>query len=141
MFRKLTAIALTTLMFVTLAFATPTVISLTPLHENNYNVQAGDLAVTFVACDSVNGNAFTATGHEIIVANNTDGAAAHTITVSSVPDALGRSDTSLSAYSLPISSFAAIFTSTLAGWRQATGQIFISCNSNLVKFAILQTQH
>jgi hypothetical protein len=140
MIRKLTAVALIAFTFVATAFAAQTVLSIQPLKQNNYSVVAGDLNITLTACDAVNGNAFTATGHEILLVQNTDGAGAHTITVSSLPDALGRSDSSLTNYSIPTSGFIAIHLSTLAGWRQATGQVFTTCNSNLLKFAVLQTQ-
>jgi hypothetical protein len=123
------------------AFAAQTALTIIPLKENNYSVLAGDLAITFTVCDNVNGNAFTSTGKEILLVQNSDGAGAHTFTVTSVPDAIGRSDSSLTGYSVPLNGFTAINVNTLAGWKQNTGQIFLACNSALIKFAVIQLQH
>lgn len=141
MIRKIAAVLTMAMVLVLPLFAAQTTLTIQPLKENNYNVQAGDLTLTWTACDNVNGNAFTSTGHEILLVNNTDGAGAHTFTVTSVPDALGRSDTSLTGYSVAINGFAMIYTISLNGWKQNTGQIFLACNSNLIKFAVIQTQH
>jgi hypothetical protein len=141
-FNQIIALALITMVIATTqAFAAQTTLTIQALKENNYAVIAGDLAITYTACDNVNGNAFTSTGHEILLVQNSDAAGAHTFTVSSLPDALGRSDTSLTGYSLPLSTFAAIYVNTLAGWKQNTGQVFLACNSNLIKFAVIQLQH
>jgi hypothetical protein len=111
---------------------------LTPqvLKENNYAVQAGDLTINFVASDVANGNAFPHTGREILVVNNTD-AAAHNFGVSSVADAVGRTDSSLTAYSAPANTVSIIFLDTIPGWRQ-TGQILLTSASVLLKFAIMR---
>ena len=113
--------------------------ALTPiqLKQNNYAVVAGDLATTFTAADTVNGNSFAATGNEILLIQNTD-AAAHTFTVSSVADSLGRTDTSLANYSVAANTIAAIQISTLAGWIQSNGNINLTSSSNLLKFAVLR---
>jgi uncharacterized protein YjdB len=138
--RKYLAIAAVLLMMIGAAFAAQTVLTATALKENNYNVQAGDLAVVFSACDATNGNAFVTTGREILIVQNPD-ASAHTFTVTSVPDGLGRSDTSLTAYSVPATSSAGIYLVSQIGWKQTNGQMFLACNSNLLKFAIIQPQH
>jgi hypothetical protein len=117
-----------------------TALTITALKENNYNVQAGDLTVTQGAADTSNGNAFTCTGKEILVINNTD-SSSHTFTMTSVADVLGRSDSSLTNYSVAANTIAAINCNTLAGWKETTGQIFLTCGSALVKFAVLQPQH
>jgi|SRR6185437_1639788 len=116
-----------------------TALTVTVLKQNNYSVVAGDLAVSLAASDATNGNSFVATGSEILLVQNTD-AAAHTFTVSSVPDSLGRSDTSLSAYSVAANSFAAIQLSQLAGWIQPNGNVNLASSSALLKFAILRKQ-
>src|ERR1700732_4753097 len=118
------------------AFATPTVLTVIPLKLNNYNVLAGDLAITYTACDNTNGNSFVATGQEIIMVQNADGAAAHTFTVTSVADALGRFDTSLTGYSVPLSGFAAVQMKYLTGWLSGT-TVTLACNSAQIKFAIV----
>lgn len=117
-----------------------TVLTIQALKENNYAVQAGDLTLTFTASDTSNGNAFTSTGKEILIIQNTD-ASPHTFTVTSVGDALGRSDTSLTNYSVAANSFSMLYCSTIAGWKENTGQIFLTSSSNLLKFAVIQPQH
>lgn len=123
------------------AFAVPTVLTVQALKENNYPVIAGDLAFTLTACDNANGNSFKATGKEILIVQNSDGAGAHTFTISSVADPFGRTDSSLTSYSVPLNGFAVINVNTLTGWRQADGTIQLACNSNLMKFAVVQLQH
>jgi hypothetical protein len=123
------------------AFAVPTSLTVQALKENNYPVIAGDLAFTLTACDNVNGNSFKATGKEILIVQNSDGAAPHTFSVTSVVDPFGRLDSSLTGYSVPLNGFAVINVNTLAGWRQADGTVQLACNNALIKFAVVQLQH
>ena len=117
---------------------TYTVLSPIQLKLDNYAVVAGDLAITFTAMDASNGNSFAATGEEILIFNNTD-SAAHTITINSVADSLGRSDVSLTSYSIPATSFAAIQMKFLPGWV-SDGVISMTTTSALVKVAVLRWQ-
>jgi vancomycin resistance protein YoaR len=112
-----------------------TALTITTLKQNNYAVQAGDLAVT-LASDTVNLNAFNATGREILIVQNTD-TAAHTFTVTSVADALGRTG-DIAAYSVPATSVAAIEASVLAGWKQADGNIYLASTNALLTFGALR---
>jgi hypothetical protein len=94
--------------------------------------------------DAVNGNSFVATGQEILLFENTD-TVTHTVTISSVPDALGRSDVSLTTYTVPVavggtSGLSAIQMKSLAGWLQAGGVIFLTTNSALIKIVVLRYQ-
>jgi hypothetical protein len=140
--KKITAAFAIVLLYATTALATPTALTTQVLVQNNVNVTAGQLALTFTACDAVNGNSFISTGREVIIAQNTD-TSAHTFTISSVPDALGRSDTSLTNYSLAATGSAGS-TSVIqfkwqTGWLQSGGNLVnMTCSSNLIKFAILQ---
>jgi hypothetical protein len=113
--------------------------ALTPvqLKQDNYAVIAGDLTITPVVMDVANGNSFIATGREVLVIQNTD-AAAHTFGITSVSDSLGRSDSSLSAYSVAANSFVAIQMSTLAGWIQPTGVVNLTSSSALLKIVVLR---
>ena len=113
---------------------------LTPvtLKQNNYAVLAGDLAIVPVAMDAVNGNSFPATGQEILLFQNSDGAAAHTVTVTSVADSLGRLDTALTAYSIPLNGIAMVQMSQLIGWIQPGQVVYLATNSALVKIAVLR---
>lgn len=113
--------------------------ALTPiqLKIDNYAVSAGDLAITFTASDTTNGNSFPATGKEILLIQNTD-ASAHTFTVTSVADPLGRTDTSLTSYSVPANSIAGIQMSQLGGWIQSNGNVNLASSSALLKFSVLR---
>lgn len=114
--------------------------ALTPvqLKLNNYAVVAGDLTVAFTAMDATNGNSYPATGTEILVFNNTD-SSAHTVTINSVGDAIGRSDTSLTTYSIAANSFAMIEMKQLQGWISG-GVISMTTTSALVKVAVIRWQ-
>jgi len=106
------------------------------LKENNYAVQAGDLTLALDTADNVNGNSFPFTGREILLVQNPD-ASAHTFTVTSVADSLGRTG-DLGPYSVAATSIAVIDMDTLAGWRQANGTILLAFNSNLLKVKVLR---
>jgi hypothetical protein len=117
--------------------------ALTPvqLKQNSYNVQAGDLNLVPVAMDAVNGNSFPATGAEVLVFINTD-TATHTVTISSVADSLGRLDTSLTGYTVPVaagglSGLSAIQMKQLPGWV-AGGIVNLATSSALVKILVLR---
>lgn len=94
------------------------------------------LALTFAACDATNGNSFAATGKEELLLHNTDSSAA-TVTISSVPDALGRSS-DIAAYSIPAAGFAMYSFSQLPGWQQVDGTIKFTASSALVFAAVLR---
>jgi hypothetical protein len=121
-----------------------TVIPVVTLKPNNYAVVAGDLNIVPVALDNVNGNSFQATGQEILIFMNTD-TAVHTVTITSVPDALGRLDTSITAYTVPVaaggtSGISAVQMKALQGWLEAGGVVFLATSSALVKVLVLRYQ-
>jgi hypothetical protein len=137
-FLKKTACVLVAMMlFATSAFATPTALSTTVVIQNNVAVTAGQLVFNWTACDNVNGNSFVATGREVVLVNNTAGTAG-TFTISSVPDSLGRSDTSLTAYSVAAAAFTAVQMKYLTGWLQTGGTVNLTCSAATMKFAVLQ---
>jgi hypothetical protein len=136
--KKILIIASSLLAAVGVAFAAQTALTPQVLKENNYQVIAGDLALTEVACDATNGNSFPFTGREMLLVHNTDAAAAHTFTVTSVPDSIGRTDTSLTSYSVALSTIAVIHLDQIPGWRQSNGTILLACNSALIKFGVLR---
>ena len=113
-----------------------TVITLKP---NNYAVVAGDLAIAQTAMDLANGNSFVATGQEILLIQNTGGST-YTVTVTSVADALGRLDTSLTTYSIAAGAFAAVQFKALAGWLQPGSLVYLACSNALVKISVLRYQ-
>lgn len=127
------------LMLATAAFATPTALSTIVLVQNSVSVTAGQLTLTFTACDTVNGNSFTSTGREVLIVNNTGGSA-YTFTVSSVADSLGRTDSSLTNYSVAAGAIVAIQMKYQTGWIQstATSAVDLTCTNAAVKYAVLQ---
>lgn len=114
-----------------------TAVNVITLKRNNYAVQPGDLAVPMTAMDASNGNSFLSSGREVLVLQNTD-SAAHTVTVNSVGDDLGRTDSSLTAYSIPANSIVAIQFKERNGWQQSDGTVTLTTTSALVKMAALQ---
>lgn len=138
LFQRITAVMLVIVFGSVAAFATPTALTPIQLKLNNYAVIAGDLTVTFTAMDASNGNSFAATGGEILIFNNTD-ASAHTITINSVADNLGRTDTSLTTYSIAANGFAAVQMKFLPGWVSG-GLVTMTTSSALVKVAVLRWQ-
>jgi hypothetical protein len=100
-------------------------------------VNAGDLALPFTAADTVNLNQFAATGTEVLLVNNTD-VGSQTITLTSRPDAFGRS-ADITTYSMPTGTFAWFnFRNANNGWIQADGNIYFQASSANVKFAVLR---
>lgn len=114
-----------------------TAIAVQQVKQNNYAVQAGDLTLNQVAMDAANGNSFPATGQEIIIVQNTD-SSAHTFTVSSVADNLGRVDSSLSSYSVGASGIVVIQMKQLAGWLQVNGNVNLAASSNMLKISVVR---
>jgi hypothetical protein len=114
-----------------------TVVAVTALKDNNYApVLAADLKVNMVAADNVNGNSFALTGREILLISNPD-VSAHTVTISSAPDALGRTG-DITSYNIPVGEIHAIACSTVAGWQASGGVLIVTANSALVKLGILK---
>jgi hypothetical protein len=113
-----------------------TLLTTVALAQANYAVQPGDLAVA-PASDVVNGNYFVITGKEVLIAINSD-SVAHSFTVLSVPDHLGRS--SDLTYSVPANSYAAIEFSVLEGWIQPDGTVYLNPSDTHIKFILLRHQ-
>jgi hypothetical protein len=142
--RRSTAIRvfLTVVMVSVLAFATATPLTVITTKPNNYAVVAGDLNVTPAAMDVTNGNSFYATGKETLIFLNTD-TATHTVTITSVADAYGRFDTSLTTYTVPIavtgtSGVAAVEMSQTQGWIGSGNLVTMTSSSALVKVIVLR---
>jgi hypothetical protein len=113
-----------------------TALPVTPLKDNNYApVLAADLKVVLTVADNVNGNSFPLTGREILIISNPD-VSAHTVTIASVADSLGRTG-DITAYNIPAGEIHAIACSTLAGWQNG-GNLIVTGNSALLKFGILK---
>jgi len=94
-------------------------------------------AVTWTAADVGNGNQFPLTGTEVVVAWNTDGAGAHNVTITSVGDAKGRKG-DITTDSVPTNGFKVYCRHSVDAWRQTDGNLYLSADNALIKFAILQ---
>lgn len=90
---------------------------------------------SFVACDNVNGNSFTHTGHELLLAFNSD-ASAHSVTVASVADLMGR--TGDSTKNINGSAYYVFQLFPPAGWRQTDGTIHVTCSDATLKLAVIR---
>lgn len=134
--KRVGCLGIALLMFAAQAFATPTALTTTILVQNNIAVTAGGLNLTFTACDATNGNSFVSTGREVLLVQNSGGSA-YTFTITSVADPFGRTDTSLTAYSLAASAVAAIQMKYQPGWA-SSGVISMTCSNAAVKYAVLQ---
>ncbi len=112
-----------------------TVLPPTPL-PSEVGVAAG-ADVTWTAADVANGNAFHVTGDQVLLARNTDGAAPHNVTVTSVPDGLGRTK-DIGPDSIPANGTRVYPRFGLIGWRQADGMVYVSADAATIEFAVLQ---
>lgn len=96
---------------------------------------AGSALLVFTVADIVNFNSTPLTGRELLIVNNTD-AGIQTVTVNSVGDPQGRTG-DITAYSLPIASFAVFGPFPVLGWRQADGNLYYQSSAITVKFAVI----
>lgn len=94
------------------------------------------LDFAFAASDLANGNAFPASGNDLLLIQNTN-AGAQTFTVRSAPDLLGRS-IDIATYSVGIGFFSMFKFSQLVGWVQPDGNIYLDVSNAQIKFAIIK---
>jgi len=94
-------------------------------------------ALTLVAADNVNGNQFTMVKGDILVIQNTDGAGAHTFTLSSVPDRELRTQ-DVTAQSVPANGIVVYGSMDFPGWQQSDGTFHLTASSALIFFAIIR---
>jgi len=96
-------------------------------------------ALTFTTADATS-NTFVSTGRELLLVQNV-GAAAQTVTVTSVKDSLNRTG-DITAYSLPIGSvtpqFAVLGPFPAAGWKQTNGTVIVAASSTDISFAVIR---
>jgi hypothetical protein len=138
LFQKAAAIGLLLVITSIAAFAAFTSITPIVLLDNHNIITAGQLTVTLTACDAANGNQYVYSGRDILLLQNTD-ASPHPITVNTIADPFGGTNSSLTAYSLPANSISAIQMKYSQGWLQTGGVIQIASGcSALIKIGILQ---
>jgi hypothetical protein len=97
-----------------------------------------NLALSEVASDSVNGNSFPLTGHEVLLLRNTD-TSDHHVTISSAPDPLGRTS-DIESYDIPSGTTAVISflgLTGISGWVQDDGNLYFQTDSNTIKASVL----
>lgn len=96
---------------------------------------ANSLDVTFTAADAVNKDRFLATGHDLLLAWNTDGADPYTFTLTSVSDDKNRTG-DIETYSLAAGEIGA-FRLKNPGWRQTDGYVHLEASNAAIKFAVI----
>lgn len=94
------------------------------------------VAVTFEAADTTNQNQVTLSGGEMLLAWN-QGASAHTVTVTSSPDDLGRLG-HITAESISASQVRCYGVPQVEGWKQSDGKLYFEANSAEVYFAVIR---
>lgn len=102
-------------------------------------ITAGGADFTLAAGDVANGNDFVCTGKELLIAQNSDGATAYYVTITSVADEKNRSG-DITQYSLAAGDFA-IFTvgfTNSKGWKQTTGKIHVDVENAAVLLAVIK---
>jgi len=97
---------------------------------------AGSAELEFEAGDAANGNAFTMTGREIVIARNDD-ELAQTITVASVVDKFNRTG-DITAYSIPAGEYAILGPIPMVGFVQTTGKCHINVSDAGVFLAVVR---
>jgi hypothetical protein len=131
------ALSLVVLLTAAAFAARTTVTPVVPKGPYPGTVNAGDLAFTFAAADTVNLNQFAASGTEVLIVQNTD-VASQTITFTSRPDAYGRS-ADVGPYTLATGTFAVFnFRNANQGWVQADGNVYFQASTATVKFVVLR---
>lgn len=95
------------------------------------------VAITWTAWDASNGNRFLCTGREILLARNTNGSAAKTVTVTSQADAQGRTG-DISADSIAANAMHVYQRFPLAGWADSNGYVNVDGESTDIEFAVLR---
>ena len=98
-----------------------------------YTANAADLPMT--AADASNKEQAAHSGKLLIIAHNT-GAGAHTITITSVVDDLGRTG-DISGYSLGAGEYAVFGPLELAGWVETDWKLHFEANHAEVKFGVV----
>ncbi len=98
---------------------------------------ADALDVVMTAADVSNGNQFVLDGPVILIAQNTDGASARTITLTSIADQQNRTG-DVTNYSIGIGEVEAFKIDQNAGWKQTDGMFYLSASNAAVKFGIIR---
>lgn len=98
---------------------------------------AGGHTLTFSAADTVWGNAFTCTGKEVLLVENTHATLAQTVTIKGAPDAWGRV-ADITSYSLDPGQLAYFGPFPAEAFRRSDGKVWIVGSDVTVKFAVIR---
>lgn len=98
---------------------------------------AGSLALNAVAADSTNKEQVLLTGREIIIARNSSGSTARTVTITSAAAGSNRRTGDITAYSLPLGTTAVFGPFPLDGWRQSDGYLYFEASHADVIFSVI----
>ena len=135
-FQKATAVALLVMILSIAAFASPTLLTTAVLIQNNATVTAGQLTVTPVACDTVDGTLHRDRARD-------PDSAEHGFVHAQHHGHAGRR--SLRRYEhiadqlfLPATSISMVQMKYLIGWTNAGVVTIPACSSNLIKIAVIQ---
>lgn len=101
-------------------------------------ISANGADFTFTAGATGGGDTIACTGRQIIIAYNSDGVSAYTVTISSVDDEKGRSE-DITTYSLSAGEYAVfgVGLTNSPGWKQTNGNINVVVSNVAVKWAVL----
>lgn len=100
-------------------------------------VSALALDAVMTAADTTNKNQFLLDGPCLIIAQNTDGASARTITLTSAADAQGRTG-DVTTYSIAIGGVSIFKIDQVMGWKQSDGYMYLEASNAAVKFGIVR---
>ncbi len=98
---------------------------------------AGGHTLAFTAADPVWGNAFTCTGKEVLLVQNTHATNAQTVTIKGAPDAWGRV-ADITSYSMAAGQIAYFGPFPTEAFRRSDGKVWIVGSDATVKFAVIR---
>lgn len=117
------------------AYAARTDIAVQIPLDPNVTFAAGTADLTWTSADVSNLNSFTMSGKEIVFCRNTHATNPYTVTLTSAPDALGRTK-DIAAYSIAAGKVARFGPFATLGWRQSTGKFHLQGENASIQFAI-----
>ena len=101
-----------------------------------YGASLAGANLTLAAADISNLNSFVANGNDLVIAQNT-GVSAYTVTITSAPDAYGRTG-DIATESLAAGEIHIFGPFPLPGWQQTDGSIYLQASNAAVKFGIVK---
>jgi hypothetical protein len=100
------------------------------------NYADSGVALTFDAADTVNDNAFEASGNDLIIAYNS-GVSDGTVTIYSVEDEKGRKG-DITAETVAVGTYRIYGPFPRPGWKQADDKIYLEASTSDIQFAVVK---